>query len=263
MRFLKTVWLSIFLSFLFSGVVYATPSTTFWTPMTQDIQAFGVPHIGIDNYFTGNSSFPTDFGLTIGVLPWEKLQMEIGVDIFAPTPLPDWEAEDPHPFSFNAKIGSPEGALFEGAPALQVGIFNAGFRSKVLNTDFTNADIVHVVISKTLWNFGRFSVGPYYGHAPAMRSADGDLENVGYMVAWDYGFWKVKDSAGNEYNRMVVAADYASGKNLLGGGGFGLYYYFTKDISLLSGPVWFNDARINGDWKWTVQLDINVPILGK
>jgi len=55
----------------------------------------------------------------------------------------------------------------------------------------------------------------------------------------------------------VLAADYASGKNYIGGGGFGMYHYFTKDISLLTGPVWFNDHAINGQWKWTVQLDIN------
>ena len=67
----------------------------------------------------------------------------------------------------------------------------------------------------------------------------------------------VKDAAGNEYNKWTFAADYASGKNFIGGGGFGMYYFFTKDISLLTGPVWFNDHVINGQWKWTVQLDIN------
>ena len=73
----------------------------------------------------------------------------------------------------------------------------------------------------------------------------------------------VKDKDGNEFNRIVFAADYASGKNAIGGGGFGFYYFFTKDISLLTGPVWFNDTDVNGRWKWTVQLDINVPIFDK
>ena len=40
-----------------------------------------------------------------------------------------------------------------------------------------------------------------------------------------------------------------------------MYYYFTKDIFLLTGPMWFNDAGYNGSWKWTVQLDINTPQL--
>lgn len=57
--------------------------------------------------------------------------------------------------------------------------------------------------------------------------------------------------------KWVLAGDYASGKNAIGGGSIGVYYYFTKDIALLTGPVWFNDKGINGGTKATVQLDIN------
>jgi len=58
-------------------------------------------------------------------------------------------------------------------------------------------------------------------------------------------------------DKIVFAADYASGDNAIGGGGAGLYYYFSKNVDLLVGPVWFNDSGINGKTKWTVQLDIN------
>ena len=34
------------------GIAQATPSSTFWTPMTPDIQPYGVLHIGVDNYFS-------------------------------------------------------------------------------------------------------------------------------------------------------------------------------------------------------------------
>ena len=34
------------------GIAQATPSSTFWTPMTPDIQHYGVLHIGVDNYFS-------------------------------------------------------------------------------------------------------------------------------------------------------------------------------------------------------------------
>lgn len=81
-------------------------------------------------------------------------------------------------------------------------------------------------------------------------------------VAFDRGFMPVKDKAGNEYNKLVFAADYASGKNALGGGGAGLYYYFTKDISLLTGPVWFNEKVINGNitaWRIKEVAEVNVP----
>jgi hypothetical protein len=162
--------LILFLSIFWPGMVHSTPSTTYWTPMTLDIQSYGVPHLGVDNYFTGNSAFPTDFGLTIGVLPGDKLQMEVGIDVFVNTFKPDFAIEHAHPVSFNAKIGVLEDTLCKGAPAIQIGIFNAGTRSSVQNTDFTNADIVYGVIGKSIANLGRFSVGPYFGLPAAMRS---------------------------------------------------------------------------------------------
>ena len=179
----------------------------------------------------------------MGVLPYEKILMEVGVDALYPSD---------YPYYFNAKIGAPENALFKGAPALQVGIFNVGTKK-----DVTNQDIVYGVIGKTLPGVGRLTAGPYIGNSKVLLATDGTKENTGYMVAFDRGFKPVKDAAGNEYNKFVFAADYASGKNAIGGGGVGLYYFFTKDISLLTGPVWFNEQAINGAWKWTTQLDIN------
>ena len=247
------------------GIAQATPSSTFWTPMTPDIQSYGVVHIGVDNYFSVgnktsdepaiNNSFATDAGLTVGVLPFEKLQMEIGVDYLGPSDYPVY---------FNAKIGAPEDALFKWSPALQVGIFNVGTkRNDEGQQNGTDQNIVYGVIGKTIPYVGRLSAGPYIGNSAVLRSSDGDAQDKGFMVAFDRGFFSVKDKEGNEFNRIVFAADYASGKNTIGGGGFGLYYYFTKDISLLTGPVWFNDTDVNGRWKWTIQLDINVPIFDK
>ena len=244
---------------LTAGIAHATPSSTFWTPMTLDIQPYGVLHIGVDNYFTvegkhGGSvrSFSPDVGPEIGVLPFEKIQMEVGFDYMG--------GQD-YPWLFNAKIGSPEDVWFKGSPALQVGIFNVG--TKTTGPSRTDLDIVHILIGKTLpGDLGRLTVGPYIGNHSAMLSSKGEPKNSGFMIAYDHGFIPVKDKDGNvDYNKLVFAADYASGKNALGGGGFGLYYYFTKDISLLTGPVWFNDKGINGKWKWSVQLDINTPKL--
>lgn len=238
---------------LASSMAMATPSTTFWTPMTLDIQSYKVLHLGIDNYFTvdkqassGNQmAFPTDLQLTMGVLPFDKLQMEVGIDALYPSD---------NPYFFNAKIGAPEDALFKGAPALQVGIFGVGTKDKV-----TNQDVVYGVIGKSIPVLGRLSVGPYIGNKTALNAGGTGTDNAGFMVAIDHGLFPAKDAAGNEYSRVVLAADYASGKNAIGGGGVGVYYYFTKDISLLTGPVWFNEKAINGTWKWTTQLDINLP----
>lgn len=234
---------------LSSTSAHATPSTTYWTPMTPDIQSYGVLHLGVDTYFDSDDSFPTDFGLTMGVLPFEKIQMEVGIDVLAP-------ADDP--VYFNAKIGTPENSLFDGSPTLQVGIFNVGTEG-----GSTNQNVGYAVIGKTIPWIGRASIGPYYGNGNVLVDSSGDEENVGFMVAWDRGFFPTKNKADEEYNRVVVAADYAYGDNAIGGGGFGVYYFFTKNISLLTGPVWFNEESINGDWKWTVQLDINVPVFGQ
>ena len=260
MRFLKIMVINLVLLVFLSGIACATPSTTYWTPMTPDIQSYGVLHIGVDNYFRvssktsdeGMANLPMDVGFTIGVLPFEKFQMEIGVDYLT----------QDNPMFFNGKMGFPEGAFGSWFPALQVGIFNVGTKeSDPGMTNGTNQNIVYGVIGKTIPYLGRLSAGPYIGNDKVLLSSTGSKENTGYMVALDHGFLPVKDKEGNEFNRIVFAADYASGKNAIGGGGFGLYYYFTKDISLLTGPVWFNDEGINGKWKWTIQLDINTPQL--
>lgn len=232
----------------------ATSSSTIWTNMTPDIQAFGVVHLGVDNYFTvgrtvvdGAADFPTDVGLTVGILPFEKLRMEVGVDLLEPS-------DDP--LSANFKLGAPEGALFEGAPALFVGMFGIGTEQGV-----TDYDVAHLTVGKTIPGFGRLAAGPYWGNGDLLRSATGEREETGFMVAFDRGFRPVTDATGSSYNRFVLAADYASGENAIGGYAAGLYTYFSKDIALLVAPVWFNDEGVNGKWKLTVQLDINLPAL--
>ena len=226
-----------------AGLALATPSTTYWTPCIIDFQSPGVTHLGIDSYFTvgrkgpgnGGESFPTDLGLTWGAKLGKKLQAEFGFDILEPT-------DDP--IFFNAKIGYPEGKLSPRAPAVELGLFNFGTKSGL-----TNQNVVHLIVGKSLPNNqGRIHASYYVGNGEVLRSSTGEKENAGYMIGYDR--WLKKD-------KVMLAADYASGKNAIGGGGVGLYYFFTPNISLLAGPVWFNDAAINGKMKWTTQFDIN------
>lgn len=237
------VRLAMVLVLLVAGRAVATSSTTYWTPGITDVQPFGVWHIGIDNYFTVDktkasglqSSFPTDVGLTVGVLPWEKVQMEVGVDAL-------YSADNP--FYVNAKIGMPENALFTNCPAFNVGIFNVGTKKGL-----TDYNIVDLIVGRTLpWNLGRFFAGVYAGNHKVLVNGSGESDNTGWMVAWNSPTFREK---------WILAADYASGDNAIGGGGVGVYYCFTKDVSLLVGPVWFNESAINGSWKMTTQLDIN------
>lgn len=250
------------LSLAVTHSAFATPSTTFWTPMTQDIQPFGILHIGVDNYFrlstpvvNQNGAFPTDFTApTIGVLPFKRIQMETGFDYFASTP---------HPWLFNAKIGSPEDSYFKGQPALEIGVYDLGknftLKPGESRLDF---DVVYGVVEKTIPKLGRLSAGPYIGNHAALVSSDGKHENVGFMTAFDHSFVPVTGKDGSvEYSKLCFAADYQSGKNALGAAGAGLYYFFTSDISLLVGPTFFNDKDLNGSWRLSTQLDINLPRL--
>ena len=232
-----------FLCVMCAGAAWATPSTTFWTPCTPDIQAPHVWHLGIDNYFTmgkggagrGGESFPTDVGLTYGLRLSHELQAEVGVDILEPTDDPTF---------FNAKFGYVEDALRPGAPAVQLGVFNVGTRSGV-----TDQNIFDLIIGKSLpRDMGRVSVAYYHGKDRVLRSSTGDNRSAGFMVAYDR--WLKPD-------KWLFAADWASGKNAIGGGGVGVYHFLSKDISVLAGPVWFNDRGINGTMKWTTQIDIN------
>lgn len=234
------------------GMAGATPSTTYWSPATTDIQPYRQVHLGIDDYFTvgrkaakGGGDFPTDVGLTVGVLPFDKIQMEVGVDML--------ESSD-DPLYFNAKIGTPEASMCAYSPAINVGIFNVGTKKNV-----TDQNVVYGLLGKTFPVLGRVFAGGYTGNGDVLVDAKGESDKSGFMVGMDHGFMTVKDAKGEEFSRWVIAADYMSGNNALGAWGGGVYYYFTKYISVLTGPVFFNEKAINGEWKWTTQLDVNIP----
>lgn len=249
----KKIWALTFSIALSLGLLEATPSTTYWTTCTTDIQPEGILHIGVDNYFTvfnrrGHGSFfNPDVGLTYGLFNWCDLAAEVGIDYLG-------GADDP--LFFNTKIGMAEDKLFSKAPAWNVGIYNIGTRTRGFGR--TNQNIVDIIFGKTLPDCiggGNLYIGAFSGSKAMGKNRQG------WMVGFIRNFCKEKDCEGKEFYKWVFAADYASGKNTIGGGGAGMYYYFTPDISLLTGPVFFNDAKINGKWKWTVQLDINLTVL--
>jgi len=218
-----------FILLTLAGVSHATPTTMIWTPCSIDMQAFEVVHLTYDNYTTlgrkgparGGQAFANDLGLTVGVLPFDAVQMEVG-------------------------------KLFGGAPALQAGIFNVGTKGGV-----TDQNVVDLITGRSLpAGLGRVHLGGYFGNARVLRSSDGAKANSGVMAAYDFGFWPAPATAG-EFNRIVLAADWMSGRNALGGGAVGVNWCFAKNASILAGPCWFNDAGINGHWKWTTQFDAN------
>src|SRR6266568_4174719 len=86
-----------------AAIASATPSTTYWAPSTTYVQPYLVPHITYDSYFTKESAYPLTLGLTMGILPFDKIQLEIGFDLSLPTE---------NPLALNAKLGTPEDTFF-------------------------------------------------------------------------------------------------------------------------------------------------------
>ena len=172
-----------------------------------------------------------EFGASLG----PQVAAEYGVDYFIGAD---------NPWYFNAKVGYREKVLSPNAPALEIGFFGFGTEQ-----DVTNYNIVYLLTGKSLPDGKtRVSAAYYMGNDKALRSSTGEAQNTGFMVAVDHVL--VAD-------KWTLAADYASGKNVIGGGGVGVYYYFNKNDSLLVGPVWFNDRGINGGMKWVTQWDFN------
>jgi hypothetical protein len=246
MKKFKLFCVSAFLLVGWAADVMATPSTQIWIPST-DIQKFGTFHLGIDNYTTvfrdaedGAHDFATDFGLTAGVLPFEKLQLEVGVDLFEPT-------DDP--VMFNAKLGIPEEALFTYSPALAVGGFAFGTQTDE-EKGATDYNIVYGLAAKTLPMVGRLSAGYYTGNDDLLVDIDGNKENHGLLLSWDRTMSEISD-------KLWMAVDYQGGKNAFGALGTGAAWSFSDNVSVILGYVFFNDNELVGKDTVTVQVDIN------
>ncbi|HEX9191007.1 MAG TPA: hypothetical protein VF847_02850 [Candidatus Deferrimicrobiaceae bacterium] len=247
----------------------ATPSTQIWIPST-DIQPFKTVHLGFDTYIR-TSDEPSgvnlppfvDLGVTAGVLPFEKFQMEVGFDLQyggANTSA----GLDGHPLYFNAKVGIPEDAFFKWQPAVAFGGYNFGTKSGELDEAAgsytktgTNANIWYGLVAKTLPVVGRFSVG-YYGLnkkasvATVFDAAGAKGDANGLLASWDRTMKEISD-------KLWVAVDYQGGKNAYGATSFGASWAFAKNVSVLVGYDIYNNKARGGANTATVQIDINFP----
>ena len=215
---------------VFCGASYGTPSTQIWNPST-DIQAKGTVHLGIDNYFTvedsssGGYAFPTDSGLTYGILPG----MEIGVDSL--TPQPNISASS---LLINGKYAIGENGSI---PALAVGVFNYGLHA-------ADQNVIYAVAAKTL-PLARLSVGYFVGNGNALLDPSGVKDNAGVILTLDK---QVND-------KLWVAIDYAGTKSALGATFYGLSWAFSSNTSVLFAyGTWNNGVKPTV----TTQLDINI-----
>lgn len=222
----------------------ATPSSVFWTNCTTDVYAKDTYHVDVDNYFSvcnhgkNGHAFAPDFGVSRGFYLGNDLNAEVGLDYLG---------GKSNPFLLNGKIGIEQGKLFTNSPSLSVGFFSIG------TTRHRNKSVFDAIIGYTFPDdFGRAFVGVYQGRHSLGKNRSG------FMVAFIRTLQKAKDAAGVEYAKWQVRTDVASGKNSIGGAGFGLSYYFTPKINVITGPVIFNDTHRNGRWKWSIQVDFAI-----
>jgi hypothetical protein len=237
-----------------NNFVSATPTTQIWMPST-DIQGFGVFHLGWDSYIkiAGPEGTVTNGGITVGVLPFSKVGLEIGVDYrdignFGGGGV----AGHFYPIYLNAKLGTPEDAFFKYMPALAVGSFDLGTQYKVGMQ--TNYNITYGLLAKNIWKLGRFSLGYYQGnnsllldYSDIAKKKDGS----GVLVSWDRTLTEISD-------KLWIAVEYMGAKNSYGEGSVGASYAITPDASFIIGYDYWNDYN---SYKptITVQVDFNLP----
>ena len=249
----RLVFLSAFALIMTVNVAKATPSTIIWIP-SVDFQTYKTLHLGIDNYIRTEKDADGlrgagvyDFGLTVGVSPFQKLQVEIGIDYLA---MGD-NVYDDHPLYFNAKIGTPENALFKNSPAIAFGAYNFGTKNNL-----TNYNITYGLIAKTLPIVGRLSVGYYMGNEKLLLDSKGAKDNKGIMASWDRSMKEISD-------KLWLAIDYQQGNNYLGALSFGFSWAFSSNVSVIFGYDIYNDNEVlynSTDANrntFTTQLDIN------
>ncbi len=227
----------------------ATPSTDFWSPATTYVQPYLVPHLTYDTYFGETGAYPIDTGITIGVLPWEKLQGEVGFDLLYP-------GKTKNGLLLNAKVGIPEGAFGEMAPGFSLGVQNIGFAK-----DINNLFLIHASVGKTLPVIGNLTLGGFYGvNDKLMLTSTGAKAQAGAMLAWYSPDINVKVAG---LDKIAFMADVMTGKTAFGAVGAGVGFYFTPAIDILTGPVFFLDKETQpggSSMLWTVQLDVDFDL---
>lgn len=229
---------------------HATPSTTVWTPATTYTQPYLVPHLTYDSYVAEKGMLANTYGLTLGVLPGDAVQGEVGFDVFYPGFTADF-------LQLNARLTVPEGVAGAWQPAVSVGIASAGFEK-----DVSDYHLLHLTVSRAT-PIGTLAVGGYYGAGSELLWTGSDgVERAGLHASYASPELEI-GLPGLE--KVVFLADLATGRNWLGGVAAAAALYFNPNVSLLTGPVFFldsdlYDATLGADFMWTAQLDVDIPL---
>ena len=262
-----------------AGAAMATYTSQIWIPST-DIQPFKVFHLDVDNYFRASAvsketGIPgvrdpniLDVGVLAGILPFEKIQAEVGLDYYVLGQNPN----DDHPLVGNFKVATPEDSLFKFSPAFAVGMYNIGPNnyegpSNVGTPAFSlgraagitsGQNIVYGLVARTLPAFGpvpslgRISAGGYHGSQRALVDPNGHSANEGVLLSWDRTITELTD-------KLWMAVDYQGGNNVDGAVSFGFGWNFSKNVQVIFGYDIWKEKQLAGNNTFTVQLDANYP----
>ena len=264
MKTIKIIVIALLMTGLLHNFATAGPTAQINIPST-DAKGFQELSISVNNYtrFSSRTDAGTNLyssGFNTGLLPFEKIKLEIGAD-YSTTGQNSWS--DNHPFTFNSKLASAEDAFISGLPAFAVGVYNLGTYDKPEVNGSTRQNILYGLAAKTVPVFGRLTVGGYYGSERALATKGNPRNNnSGLMASWDRTITEISDN-------LWFGADYMSGNNANGEISVGASWSFSKQVCLLIGMVWYNpfyklSASDGGELPggkpaFTTQLTINLP----
>jgi hypothetical protein len=248
---------ALFLLSVASCSAFATATTHIWGPST-DVQPFKKWHITSDMYLPVESDpngvrLPTvtNVGLTVGVLPFQKLNLEIGVDHKT-----GFSALDRYPLYVNAKLGAPEGAIGKYFPAVAAGIFDVGTKSYSTDTHIgTNFDVLYAKVTKTVGPVGRFSVGYFSGNKDLLLNEKGEKDNIGLLAAWERTVNELSD-------KLWLCVEYMGSNSAYGTFNAGASWKFSDNVVLLAGYDVYNNDQLKLPNTFTLQVDIDFDFPG-
>lgn len=239
------MWAALCLCFV---KAWATPTTHIWGP-SADVQQYGVWHVTADYYLPteqapGGGRVPpvTNTGLTVGVLPFKKLNAEVGLDHKS-----GLGGADDYPLYFNAKLAVPENALTNGFPALAAGAYDVGTKG-----DVTNYSILYLKAARLLGtadkNAGRVSLGFFAGNDKLLLDDKGDADASGLMAAWERTMTELSP-------KLWVCLEYMGTESGYGTLNIGGAWKFADNVGMLFGYDIYNNHNLPATF--TVQTDID------
>jgi len=226
----------------------ATPSGQVLIPST-DIQPYKVLHLNIDTYLRGQNEGDgtrkapiSVLGPAIGILPFQKVQAEVGFDLM----YQGSKVLDDHPLYLHFKLGTPQDSAAPWSPALAVGGYNLGTKDRV-----TNQNIFYGLAAHSVPVAGRFSAGYYAGNGDILVDEKGRRAKDGVLVSWDRVMKELTP-------KLWCSVDYQGGDSVMGSTNLAFSWAFSDKTHLLFGYDIYTNRAVAGKNTFTLQVDLDL-----